>query len=155
MLYNVVFWIVVKIISNNMLQPTSQSSILNDRQQLMMKEILSNSAYELKGIEKKACGILKMYTDGGYTGQQAIQGVKSIDNWFGAHPKKTWDDLIEVTSSIKKSGPQVNELRFDPKFIEICKSIGNAPKYQYQMLQIILQIDPDVLIHAQKAELSI
>ena len=91
----------------------------------------------------------------GYTGEQVIRGTKSIDNWFGKYPKKGWNDLIEeVTSSIKKRGPQVNELRFDKKFIEVCRSIGNAPKYQYQMLQIIFQIDPDVLIHAQKAELS-
>ena len=30
-----------------------------------------------------------MYTDDGYTGQQAIQGVKGIDNWFGNDKNRT------------------------------------------------------------------
>ena len=44
-----------------MLQPTSQSSILNDRQQLMMKEILSNYAYENEGKKMSQCKILNVF----------------------------------------------------------------------------------------------
>ena len=35
------------------------------------------------------------------------------------------------------------------KFVEICKSIDPSPKYQYHLIQIVLQLDPD-LVKAQK-----
>ncbi len=38
----------------------------------------------------------------------------------------------------------------DEKFIQICKSIAHPPKFQNQLMQIVLQLDPDVLIEAQK-----
>ena len=71
---------------------------------------------------------------------------------------KSWNDILDTENFYvtESNNPyKANELRSDPKFVEICKDIGNTPKYQYQMLQIILQVDPDVLIHAQKSELSI
>lgn len=40
---------------------------------------------------------------------------------------------------------ETSELRYDPKFIEICKSIDHSPKFQYQLMQIVLQLDPDAI----------
>ena len=71
--------------------------------------------------------------------QQAIQGVKSIDNWFGAenHKGKTWKDFEqEVRNFFPNSNKdyRTSPLRFDPKFVEICRDVGYSPKYQYQLL---------------------
>ena len=38
----------------------------------------------------------------------------------------------------------------DEKLVQICKSIAHPPKFQNQLMQIVLQLDPDVLIEAQK-----
>jgi hypothetical protein len=83
---------------------------------------------------------------------QAIQGVKSIDNWFSNNPKKQWSDLSTEVSSVHKSGFQANPLRYDKKFIEICKSIPFSPKYQYQLLQLILQIPEDIMKKAEEEQ---
>ena len=64
------------------------------------------------------------------------------------------DDLIPELSSGIKPRHQANELRYDKNFVETCKSIGKTPKYQYQLLQIVVQIDPDVLVTAQKLGLT-
>ena len=75
---------------------------------------------------------------------------KSIDNWFGNRKDKTWDDFSTEAISILKKGFKANELRYNPKFVKVCKSINRSPKYQYQLMQIVLQLDPDVLIEAKK-----
>ena len=51
-------------------------------------------------------------------------------------------------------GPKAHELLYDPKFIEICKDIGFAPKYQYQLMQLLVQLKPEILKYAEKAKLS-
>ena len=43
----------------------------------------------------------------------------------------------------------------DERFIEIGKDIGFAPKYQYQLMQLITQIQPEVLKYAEKAKLPV
>jgi hypothetical protein len=89
----------------------------------------------------------------GYTKEQTIKGVKSIDNWFAHNPRKTWTDLLspENFSGLPKTGFKANELRYDPKFVEIYKDIGFAPKYQYQLMQLIVHLKPEVLKYAEKA----
>jgi hypothetical protein len=70
--------------------------------------------------------------------------------------KVNWDFLIQnciLYKDQKRKREETSELRYDPKFIEICKSIHRSPKYQYQLMQIVLQLDPDVLAEAHKAEL--
>jgi hypothetical protein len=53
---------------------------------------------------------------------------------------KKFDDLIpELISGIKTKHP-AHPLRYDTNFIQICKDIGYSPKYQYQLLQSILQV---------------
>lgn len=42
------------------------------------------------------------------------------------------------------SDKPTNPLRHDPKFIEIRKDIGFEPKYQYQLMQLVTQIQPEV-----------
>jgi hypothetical protein len=109
---------------------------------------------ELVDIEK-GFGILEVYKTAGYTGDEAIKGNKAIDNYL-INTKKKWDNIEskELTSVLNKRGFQANLLRYDQKFVEICKSTGYTPRYQCQLLQIVLQLDPDVLNEAQKAELS-
>jgi hypothetical protein len=114
---------------------------------------------ELEDIEK-AFGILAIYEGAGYTDQdEVIKGVKSIDNWFSKNKGKNFDDLEEVSSSNSitkevKGRPLETDLRTDPKFINTCKSIAVGPKYQYKLLQIIVQLDPEVLVEVQKISLS-
>ena len=43
----------------------------------------------------------------------------------------------------------------DERFIEICKDIGFAPKYQYQLMQLVTQIQPEVLKYAEKNKLPV
>ena len=40
---------------------------------------------------------------------------------------------------------ETTPLRYDPKFVEICKEVGYSPKYQYQLLQLILQVPEDIM----------
>ena len=61
----------------------------------------------------------------GYTKEQVIKGVKSIDNWFSVNPRKTWTDLVapeNFSGPSKYDSKGTNPLRYDPKFVEICKS---------------------------------
>lgn len=46
--------------------------------------------------KEKGFGIISVYEAAGYTGEQAIKGVKSIDNWFSQHTnhKVDWDAFI-------------------------------------------------------------
>ena len=60
--------------------------------------------------------------------QQAIQGVKSIDNWFTQHTngKADWDSLIQKSVLNKgqiRKREETSPLRYDEKFVEICKSV--------------------------------
>jgi hypothetical protein len=78
----------------------------------------------------------------GYTKDQTIKGVKSIDNWFSNNTthKVDWDSFIHNNVMYKDQVRQREEtspLRYDPKFIEICKDIGFVPKYQYQLMQLV------------------
>ena len=113
---------------------------------------------ELRDTER-AYGIVKRFEDYGYTAQDVIRGVKSIDNWFTQHTsgKQDWDALIQKSflnkESIRKRD-ETSPLRFDRQFIEICKDVGYSPKYQYQLLQLILQIPVDIMETAEQEGLS-
>ena len=94
-------------------------------------------------VMEKAYGIVAIYEAAGYAYHEAIAGVKSIDNWFtnsqrDRSKKPEWTDLMTEQYSIisGERGSQANELRYDKQFIDICRSIGRAPKYQYQLMQL-------------------
>lgn len=111
---------------------------------------------ELRDLER-SYGILKRYEDYGYSGEQAIKDAKSIDNWFSQHTnsKTDWASFIRVHKSFMNSrDSRTSPLRYDEKFIEICKDIGFSPKYQYQLLQLILQVPEDIMEKAEEAGLS-
>lgn len=80
--------------------------------------------------------IIAVYEAAGYTGEQAITGTKSIDNWFGDDKNKgaTWKDFERSRKLLPTSrDSRTSQLRYDPKFIETCKSIATTPKYQFAM----------------------
>ena len=113
---------------------------------------------DLKDLDK-SYGILKRFQDYGYTPDQTIKGVKSIDNWFSDHTnnKTDWDALLHnlvMEKKTVKKGPPANPLRYDKKFVEICKDIGYSPKYQYQFLQLIIQVREDIMEKAEEEGLS-
>ena len=91
---------------------------------------------------EKAHGVKAVYESAGYPVDDAIHGVKSIDNWFANHENANWSQLQTEQYSVSSDKP-VNPLRQDSEFVEICKSIGLAPKYQYQLMQLC-QLEPDV-----------
>ena len=110
---------------------------------------------------ERAHGFFEVYKMAGYTKQQVIQGVKSIDNWFSHYTnhKVDWDkymhnNLVHINNE-DDQGRRESPLRHDPKFIEICKDIGFAPKYQYQLMQLVTQIQPEVLKFAEKNDIPI
>ena len=99
-------------------------------------------------------GFLTIFQMAGYSDQQVIQGVKSIDNWFSDHTnhKTDWDKYIHkvfVDINYNDQGRKENPLRHDRQFVDICRDIGFAPKYQYQLMQLVLQLDPEVLKYAE------
>ena len=49
---------------------------------------------------------------------------------------------------------QTNQILYDKQFIEICKDIGFAPKYQYQLLSLILKVDKNIMEEANKEKLN-
>jgi len=55
---------------------------------------------------------------------------------------------------LPERGPKAHELLYDPKFVEICKDIGFASKYQYQLMQLVVQLKPEVLKHVEKEEIG-
>ena len=63
------------------------------------------------------------------------------------------DLITEVTSAIKPRH-QANPLRYDKKFIDICRSIPYSPKYQYQLLQMIIQVEEKIMEEASKEGLN-
>lgn len=108
---------------------------------------------------EKGFGIVAIYESAGYTGEQAISGAKSIDNYFGKNPDAKNMELKKTVLQLQKNlnhRPNTAKDNFivDEKFLEVCKSIAHTPKYQYQLMQIVLQLDPDVLATARKAGLS-
>ncbi|HEX6645727.1 MAG TPA: hypothetical protein VF047_00955 [Nitrososphaeraceae archaeon] len=63
--------------------------------------------------------------------------------------KVDWEQYNTFHKTFMESGskgrPRISELRYDQKFVEICKDIGFAPKYQYQLMQLVTQIQPEIL----------
>ena len=95
---------------------------------------------------ERAHGFFEVYKMAGYTKDQVIKGVKSIDNWFSHNTgnKVDWEKHKTFMLSNEPKRKDQNQLSYDPKFIEICKDIGFAPKYQYQLL---LQLTRDLPEH--------
>ena len=91
---------------------------------------------ELKDVEK-GFGILSVFESNGYTGVQAIQGTKSMDNYFSKHRQaKGLDErnlvpLIQETVNRRHESARNNFVP-DEKFIGVVRSIAKTPKYQYQ-----------------------
>lgn len=94
---------------------------------------------DLKPIEK-ANGIMAVFESATYSFDDAIGGVKSIDNWFSHHTdnKTDWDAYMHkgfMHRPEEDGGRKEDSLRHDRQFVDICKSIGITPKSQYQFLQ--------------------
>lgn len=107
---------------------------------------------------ERAHGFFEVYKMAGYSKEHTIKGVKSIDNWFSHNTgnKTEWSKLFEwVHKSFMHQDKQTNPILYDKQFIEICKDIGFAPKYQYQLMQLICQLKPEVLKYAEKAKLPV
>lgn len=114
---------------------------------------------ELEDVEK-GFAILSIFESNGYTGQQAIYGTKVIDNYYAKNPKAKQYDVKNLVLHIREninSRPSAARDNFipDENFVQTCRHIALTPKYQYQLLQIVVQLDPDVLVEAQKMGLSI
>jgi len=103
---------------------------------------------------ERANGFFEVYKMAGYTKDQTIKGVKSIDNWFSDNNnhKTNWD-LFTHNNFVGDKNPRANQLIYDSQFVEICKDIGFSPKYQYQLMQLICQLKPEVIKCAEKANL--
>lgn len=102
-------------------------------------------------------GILARFEPAGYNKQQTIEGVKAIDNWFAHNTshKVDWNQLNNwVVQLDKHRGDPTNPLVKDEIFRNLCKSMGISPKYQYQCLQIVTQLEPEILQEAIKAGLN-
>jgi ParB/RepB/Spo0J family partition protein len=111
---------------------------------------------ELKDLES-SFAILAAYETAGYTDQQAIYGTKKIDNMVtnlrnGSTYDERWDEIQTKLANSKSIKGGI--LDIDENFVNICRSIALQPKYQYQLLQIVVQLDPDVLVEAQKIGLT-
>lgn len=57
--------------------------------------------------------VLAVYKALGYTGEQAITGTKSIDNWFSHNPKKNWNNLIKLLPQSKIRMIVINRIHYD------------------------------------------
>jgi hypothetical protein len=88
-----------------------------------------------------------------YTATKEIYNAKSIDNYFGKNPtakKLEVKTLVLLQEIIKHRSTTTKDKFVDEKLVQICKSIAHLPKFQNQLMQIVLQLDPDILIEAQK-----
>ena len=104
---------------------------------------------------ERAHGFFEVYKQAGYTKEQTIGGVKSIDNWFdhNRNVENGWDYLrykIVIPQDVR-----ANPLLYDKQFVEICQDIGFAPKYQYQLMQLIVQLKEEVVKLAEQKGLAI
>jgi len=104
---------------------------------------------------ERGYGILAVFEGEGYTPTQTISGIKSIDNWFSHYCKNKTDWPVLHNSVMQKGkGPAANVLLYDTKFCKLCEEMDFSPKYQYQLLQIVLQLDPSVLTEAENHGLN-
>lgn len=101
--------------------------------------------------------VTAMYEASGYTAEQAVQYTKAIDNWFSNNTdhKTDWDKLTQLSCVKSKHDPKTtNPILTDKNFVAICKRIGFAPKYQYQLISIALKLSESVIDKAEKLGLS-
>jgi len=106
---------------------------------------------------ERGYGILAVFEGEGYTASQTISGIKSIDNWFSQHTnnKTDWKEFHNSVMKVTRQKPsKTSELRRDEKFCKLCEEMDFSPKYQYQLLQIVLQLDPSVLTEAENHGLN-
>ena len=106
---------------------------------------------------ERAHGFFEVYKMAGYTKEQVIKGVKSIDNWFSNNnnSKTDWEKHKTFMFSKEPKRKDIYPLAYDPNFVEICKDIGFAPKYQYQLMQLVVQLKSEVLKEAEKQGLAV
>jgi len=119
--------------------------------------LLENLAREDLTDTEAGRGFIAVYESEGFPATQAIHGVKAVDNWFAHHlgtSKPDWDAFASKQLTSGKGEGQSNPLVYDEKFIAICKSVSYTPKYQYQLMQLVTQIDPEVLDYAEKKGIS-
>lgn len=58
--------------------------------------------------------------------------MNSIDNWFSSELNrgKTWADFERVRKSFPNSrDSRTSPLRYDDRFVNLCRSIGYSSKY--------------------------
>jgi len=117
--------------------------------------LLENLAREDLTDTEAGRGFVAVYESEGYPATQAIHGVKSIDNWFSNNNsnKVDWEKHKQFMLLGDKRKDQ-NPLAYNEKFVSICKSVSYTPKYQYQLMQLVTQIDPEVLDYAEKKGIS-
>jgi len=112
---------------------------------------------DLADIEK-GFGIKAVFEAEGYTEIDAIEGVKALDNWFNKNTdgKVKWKEFFSKKSLPTKDsrGQHTKTKMYDEGFAEICRSIGWTPKYQYQLLQIVVQLPKEILSLAQDEGLN-
>jgi len=118
--------------------------------------LLENLAREDLTDTEAGRGFIAVYESEGFPASEAIHGVKSIDNWFShnTNNKVDWEKhkLFMLSEEPKQSSQ--NPLAYNEKFTSICKSVSYTPKYQYQLMQLVTQIDPEVLDYAEKKGIS-
>ena len=104
----------------------------------------------------------QVYEADGFTPEQACHAVKSIDNYC-FNKGISLEELSQSTAKFRSSeeehrsehgGQDFNPLLFDSKFLTTCDAIGYTPKYQYQLLRWVVDIEPSVLKKAEKAGLQ-
>jgi ParB/RepB/Spo0J family partition protein len=136
--------------------PVFVKNNFNNNEKTELRKITLIENIHRRGLKdsERSYGILAVYESAGYTQDQAIQGTKSIDNWFSDknHKGSSWDDFRN--SVPKQEHINTSPLRYDEKFVEICQSIGYTPKYQYQLLQLTRDMPEKILVQADQAGLS-
>lgn len=132
-----------------------------EESELRTVTVIENLHRRELGEYEKCYGILSIYESAGYTKAQAIEGNKSIDNWFSNHTdhKVNWQKFMSLHNSVvltdtKEGRPTKSDLGYDQKFVKISRSVGYSPKYQYQILQKTRDLTKKTLMKADEAGLS-
>lgn len=114
--------------------------------------LLENTQRKNLTETEKGLGYMAVFQSEGFTDNDEVRkALKAIHNWRQRHKD---EPETMIVSSSKHDPNEKNPFLKDEKFMAIFKTIGQSANYLYQQYQIITQLKPEILKHADKAELS-
>jgi len=125
--------------------------------------LLENTARKDLSETEKGNGFIEIYESEGFKPQDTIKYLKAIHNFYQRYKSEnvqewSWNEFNRMRQSLSHSrqagGKQTNDIMDNEKFMALVKQVGQSPNYQYQAMQVVTQLEPEVLKLADKKGLN-